>query len=35
MEQQHQESKYIGKELVPLNLETLCLSGATEVNNEI
>ena len=31
---QHQESKNIEKELVPLNTETLCLSEATKVLNE-
>ena len=35
MGQHYQELNQIEEELVPLNLETLCLSGATEVNNEI
>ena len=35
MGQHYQELNQIEEELVPLNLETLCLSEATEVINEI
>ena len=35
IEQHHQESKDIEKELVTINSNTPCLSEATEVTNEI